>query len=57
MAALIDRFKNETGGRTVAGILPVNVTFPSLGPSLFLASELTAESRIPSIDLTVRKTR
>lgn len=57
MDALIDRFKNETGGRIVAGILPVNVTFPSLGPSMFLASELTAESRIPSIDLTVRRTR
>lgn len=54
---LIDRYRNEGGGRTVAGSLPVDVTFPMLGPSLFLASELTAESQAPSIDLTIRRTR
>ena len=54
---LIDRYRNEGGGRTVAGSLPVDVTFPMLGPSLFLASELTAESLAPSIDLTIRKTK
>ena len=32
---------------TVAGALPVHVTFPSFGPSMFLASELTAEGRGP----------
>jgi len=54
---LIDRYRNEGGGRTVAGSLPVDVTFPMLGPSLFLASELTAESQAPSIELTIRRTR
>jgi hypothetical protein len=52
---LIDRYRNEGGGRTVAGSLPVDVIFPMLGPSLFLASELTAESQAPSIDLTIRR--
>jgi hypothetical protein len=52
---LIDRYRNEGGGRTVAGTLPVNVTFPELGPSIFLASELTAESQAPSIELTTRR--
>jgi hypothetical protein len=52
---LIDRYRNEGGGRTVAGSLPVDVMFPMLGPSLFLASELTAESQAPSIDLTIRR--
>jgi hypothetical protein len=52
---LIDRFRNEGGGRTVAGALPVEVRFPSLGPSLFMASELTAERQAPSIDFTVRR--
>ena len=37
--------RNEAGGRTVVGSLPVHVTFPQFGPSVFLASELTAESR------------
>src|SRR5688500_15531480 len=31
---LIDRFRNEGGGRTVTGALPVDVTFPTLGPSI-----------------------
>ena len=53
---LIDRYRNEGGGRTVAGTLPVEVEFPSVGPSLFMASELTAESATPSIDLSVRRT-
>jgi hypothetical protein len=54
---LIDRYRNEGGGRTVTGSLPVDVAFPVLGPSVFLASELTAESAPPSIDLTVRKAK
>jgi hypothetical protein len=53
---LIDRYRNEGGGRTVAGTLPVEVEFPSVGPSVFMASELTAESATPSIDLAVRRT-
>ena len=52
---LIDRYRNEGGGRTVKGALPVEVAFPSMGPSLFMASELTAESQAPSIDLTMRR--
>jgi hypothetical protein len=54
---LIDRYRNESGGRTVRGALPVEVTFPSLGPSLFIASELTAEAQSPSIDLSIRRVK
>jgi hypothetical protein len=52
---LIDRYRNEGGGRTVRGALPVDVVFPSMGPSLFLAAELTAEAQAPSFDLTIRR--
>jgi hypothetical protein len=52
---LIDRYKNEGGGRTVRGALPVEVAFPSIGPSLFIASELTAEGQTPSFDLSIRR--
>ena len=52
---LIDRYRNEGGGRTVRGALPIDVTFPSIGPSLFMASELTAEGQAPSFDLSIRR--
>lgn len=55
LQALVDRFRNESGARTVAGTLPVHVTFPDFGPSLFLASELTAETRAPSVELLVKR--
>ncbi|HEX6161806.1 MAG TPA: hypothetical protein VFZ31_00470 [Vicinamibacterales bacterium] len=52
---LIDRYRNEGGGRTVRGALPVDVEFPSIGPSLFIASELTAEGQTPTFDLSIRR--
>jgi hypothetical protein len=55
LQALVDRFRNEAGGRTVVGALPVHVTFPAFGSSTFLASELTAESLAPLIDLSFRR--
>jgi hypothetical protein len=45
---LIDRYRNEGGGRTVRGAL-------SIGPSLFMASELTAEGQAPSFELSIRR--
>jgi hypothetical protein len=57
LQALVDRFRNEPGGRTVVGSLPVHVTFPAFGPAIFLASELTAEGRASSVDLTFKRTR
>ena len=57
LQALVDRFKNETGGRVVVGSLPVRASFPPFGPSVFLAAELTAEASAPSIDLFVRRVK
>lgn len=54
---LVQRYRNESGGRTVRGALPVDVAFPSLGPSMFIAAELTAESQSPSIDLSIRRVK
>jgi hypothetical protein len=56
LQALVDRFRNESGSRTVVGSLPVNVTFPAFGPSMFLASELTAEARALSVEFTFKRT-
>ena len=44
-------------GAPFVGSLPVHVTFPAFGPSIFLASELTAEGSAPSIDLAFKRTR
>ena len=47
----------STASRTVVGAIPVEVTFPSLGPSLFLVSELTAEGRAGAVDLSIKRVR
>jgi len=57
LQALVDRFRNESGGRSVAGSLPVHVSFPAFGPSIFLASELTAEAGTPCVELAYRRTK
>jgi hypothetical protein len=56
LQTLIDRFRSETGTeRRVVGTLPVTVTVPHFGPSIFLAAELTAESQAPSFALAVKR--
>jgi hypothetical protein len=55
LQSLVDRFRGGTNGRTVAGSLPVHVTFPDFGPSIFLSAELTAEDRAPSIELAIKR--
>jgi hypothetical protein len=50
---LVDQFRRE--GRTIAGIVPVRMTFPAFGPSIFLQSELTAESQAPVIELAFKQ--
>ena len=57
LEALVDRYRNEPGGRTVVGSLPLHVTFPTFGPSIFLASELAAEGRAPFVELIVKRAR
>jgi hypothetical protein len=52
---LADRFRSQSGGRVAVGALPVNVTFPVFGPSLFLAAELTAETRAPLVELSFKR--
>jgi hypothetical protein len=53
--ALVDRFQKEAG-RTRQGALPIAIAFPSIGPSLFLAAELTPETQSPSIEVEYKKT-
>ncbi len=57
LQALVDRFRNESRTPAVAGALPVHVEFPQYGPSIFMASELTAEARAPFVELAYKRTR
>ncbi|MGB7233466.1 MAG: hypothetical protein WBD19_17480 [Candidatus Acidiferrum sp.] len=50
-----DEFRAALQGGKAAGILPIEVAFPALGPSLFLVSELTAENQSPSADLNYQR--
>jgi hypothetical protein len=53
--AALDKFREKSKAGKVAGILPIRVAFPAVGPSLFLVSELTAENQAPSADLNYQR--
>ena len=55
LQALMDRYRKEAG-RTGPGTVPLAIEFPSVGPMLYLAAELTEESRATSFDIDYRKT-
>jgi hypothetical protein len=50
--ALLDKFRADSLAGKRAGILPIRVSFPAFGPTLYLVSELTAENQAPSAGLT-----
>ena len=53
--ALVDKFRADSLAGKRAGILPIRVSFPAFGPSLYLVSELTGESQAPSAGLTYQR--
>lgn len=53
--ALVNEFLSNTRARKPAVTLPANLTFPAVGPSLYLVSELTAENQVPSIVLSYQR--
>ena len=46
--------RNRQAGK-VTGILPVNVSFPAFGPSMFLVSELTSENQFPAAEFNFQR--
>ena len=50
--ALLDKFRADSLAGKRSGILPIRVSFPVFGPSLYLVSELTGENQAPSAGLT-----
>jgi hypothetical protein len=55
LRSLMDRLQKEAG-RTRQGVIPIAITFPAIGPSVFLAAELTPETQSPSVDLLYHRT-
>ena len=55
--ALVDKFRAGSGLRKDAGPLPIRVSFPAVGPTLYLVSELTGENQAPALELTYQKDR
>ena len=49
--AMLDKFRADSGAGKRAGILPIHVSFPAFGPSLYLVSELTGENQALSASL------
>jgi hypothetical protein len=55
--ALVDKFKARSDTRKTGVALPVSVSFPAVGPSVYLASQLTEEGKAPAIALAYQKER
>jgi hypothetical protein len=53
--ALLDSFRAKSLGGKVTGILPVSVSFPAFGPSIYLVSELTSENQSPAAELNFQR--
>ncbi len=55
MRALVDEFRNKVSGGRTSRSLPVAISFPTFGSSVYLVAELTAENHAPAIDLSYQK--
>lgn len=53
---LVDRFNTEARSGRVSGTLPVNISFPVVGSTIFLMSELTGENQSPTVELNYQRT-
>jgi hypothetical protein len=53
--ALLDSFKAKSMAGKVTGILPIDVSFPAFGPSIFLVSELTSENQSPAAEFNFQR--
>lgn len=52
---LVDRFNAEALAGSRAGILPIKISVPVVGPSIFLMSELTGENQASFVELSYQR--
>jgi hypothetical protein len=53
--SLLDDYRAKSLAGKVTGILPINVSFPAFGPSIFLVSELTSENQSPAAQFNFQR--
>lgn len=53
--ALVDRYRAANDARKPVTNWPVALTFPAVGPSLFLVSELTSENQVAGMQLSYQR--
>ena len=52
---LVDKYRSSTAVGRATGVLPLSVTFPAFGPSVYLVSQLTSENQSPAAEFTYQK--
>jgi hypothetical protein len=52
---LVDKFRAKSQGGRTSGILPVRVSFPAYGPSVYMVSELTSPSQAPQANFSYQR--
>ncbi|MBI3477008.1 MAG: hypothetical protein HY010_14850 [Acidobacteria bacterium] len=52
---LVEKFRTKSQGGRTTGILPIRVSFPAFGPSVFLVSELTSAGQAPAAALSYER--
>lgn len=52
---LVEKFHTNERGSRAAGVLPLTLNLPTVGPSVYLISQLTSENQVPSIEFTYQQ--
>jgi hypothetical protein len=52
---LVEKFRAKSSSGRTTGILPIRVSFPAFGPSVYLVSELTSAGQAPNASLTYER--
>jgi hypothetical protein len=52
---LVDKFHADERSSRATGILPVRISFPAFGSSLYLVSQLTSENQAPSAEFSYQQ--
>jgi hypothetical protein len=55
--ALVDKYRTRPQEGKRAGILPISLSFPTFGPSIFLVSELTEENKAPTVEISYEENK
>ena len=55
--ALVERYRAKKEARRSATTLPIRISFPALGPSVYLVGELTGENQAPKVEFSFQKER